>query len=79
MRRHEVWIAFRRHERLMASRGGEAERALVERLVKCGQVGSMERLEAFRRNGLLSVSMERGLCLKAAGRACLPKNAGSTD
>ena len=55
--------------------GGEAERALVERLVECGQVGSMERLEAFRRNGLCSVSMERGLCLKAAGRA----EDGSTD
>ena len=28
-------------------RCGEAERTLVEMFVKCGQVGSMERLEAF--------------------------------
>ncbi len=52
-------------------RCGEDELALVERLVKCGQVGSMERLEAFRRNVLLSVSMERDLCLEAAGLGVL--------
>lgn len=77
--RHEVWIAFRRHEWFEALRAGEAERSLVERLVQCGQVGSVERLEAFRRNRALIVSIERRLCLKAAGWVRFQKNAGSAD